>query len=582
MTDALKHRGPDEQQVVDLNFAQLGHTRLAIIDLQDGKQPMQRHFGSETYTIVYNGELYNTAEVKAELEQYGYHFETKSDTEVLLYSYIHWGAQCLQKVKGIFAFAIVEKHTKKLFLARDPFGVKPLFYAMHQGLFLFASEMKALFASDVVKPVVNEEGLARLLAIGPARPLGKTVYQSVFEVKPAHYVEVCAEAVVERPYYVPVYKEHSDSLLETIDQVNYLVTKAVQEQMVSDVPICTFLSGGIDSSIISMVASKELKKNGGQLATYSVEYASEHKFFEANDFQVSMDRPFVEAMVKAIDSEHHFLIYGEEELFQRLTSVLQAKDYPSMADIDSALYLVVKDVAKSFKVALSGECADELFGGYPWFQKEEQGLPWIQSIHERSKLLKRSLSERVNLSSILQKTTEDCLEPVKHAPKHQQFLYLNQMNFMQTLLERKDRMTMAHGLEVRVPFADIELVNYVWNIPPEWKRMNGVEKGLLRYAFEKELPNEIVWRKKNPFPKTHNPYYTKLVQQELAIRFAKKDTVLKELFDEEAFTELIQSGGESFKKPWFGQLMTGPQLLAYFIQLDEWVNRYGVNLHLEK
>ncbi len=575
MTKTLEHRGPDATQYFKDELVQLGHTRLAIIDVKDGQQPMQRTVGDETYTLVYNGELYNTDELRQYLVEQGYQFTTRSDTEVLLYAFIHWGIEGLERLNGIFAFAVYMHRQKKLYVVRDRFGVKPLFYSYNGGVFLFASEIKALLAHPLCDPIVNKEGLAILLTIGPSRVPGKTVYERILELPPGHYLSVNDGKVTVDRYYSIESKTHEDDLQTTIDKVEYLVTKAIQKQLVSDVPVCTFLSGGIDSSIISKVASDMMP-----LHTYSLEFLNNENHFKQNDFQVSADAPYVQKMVEAIKSEHHVVTLQEEQLFNALHHSLLAKDYPSMADIDSSLYLFCGNISKQFRVALSGECADELFGGYPWFTKENVHFPWIQSIHERDELLNRSMRQSLNLTKTLEDLYNKAIEPVSNKSKHHQLLYLNQMYFMQTLLERKDRMSMAHGLEVRVPFADHELVEYVWHIPHEVKRMGGVEKGLLRHAFDRHLPKEVLWRKKNPFPKTHNPLYTKLVQNELQSRYSDSQSILKLLFDQEAFTQLIQTGGASFKKPWFGQLMTGPQLLAYFIQLDEWFKAYRIQLVL--
>ena len=575
MTKTLQHRGPDSIEYVVDETIQLGHTRLAIIDVKDGLQPMQRTVRDETYTIVYNGELYNTEDLRQNLISLGYQFTTRSDTEVLLFAFIHWGIDCVERLNGIFAFAVYLHREKKLYIARDRFGVKPLFYSDNGGVFLFASEIKALLAHPLCTPVVNKEGLTALLTIGPSRVPGKTVYERILELPPGHYLSVERGNVKVQQYYAIASKPHEDNIQTTIDTVEHLVIQAIQRQLVSDVPVCTFLSGGIDSSIISKIASDTMP-----LHTLSLDFLNNAEHFKENDFQVSADTPFVQKMVDAIRSEHHVVTLREEQLFDALQHALIAKDYPSMADIDSSLYLFCGNIAKQFKVGLSGECADELFGGYPWFAKDYSSFPWIQSIHERDELLKPTIREALNLTKTLDELYNKAIEPVSKESKHHQLLYLNQQYFMQTLLERKDRMSMAHGLEVRVPFADHELVEYVWHIPHEMKRMGGVEKGLLRHAFNRHLPEEVLWRKKNPFPKTHNPLYTKLVQDELESRYNDSQSILKQLFGQDAFKQLIQSGGASFKKPWFGQLMTGPQLLAYFIQLDEWFKQYRIQLVL--
>jgi asparagine synthase (glutamine-hydrolysing) len=578
MTSTLEHRGPDQEGYYKEKYVHFGHRRLSIIDLQFGVQPMKRTIDGTTYIIIYNGELYNTQQVKDELVLAGYHFETNSDTEVLLMSFIHWKERCTEKINGIFAFAVYAKEQETIHLFRDRVGVKPLFYSFQEGNFVFASEIKAILAFTDNAPVVNVEGLSMLLSIGPSRVPGKTVYENIYEVLPAHYIKITEDEFYMAPYYTKASKTHEEDFSQTVNNVRELVTDAVERQLVSDVPVCTFLSGGIDSSIISMISAKKQPTN-----TFSLQFKQNNVHFKPSSYQHSEDGPFIEQVSSYIGSTHHIIEINEQELFNTLLDALKAKDYPSMADIDSSLLLLCQRVQTSYKVGLSGECADELFGGYPWFQKGHEAqqhtlFPWITSIVEREHLLKKKWRDKLKLKTTMTSMYEEAIAKVKGFTDIEKLFYLNEQFFMQTLLERKDRMSMATSLEVRVPFADDNLVNYVWNIPWDMKQYGGLEKGILRQAFKGQLPDEVLFRKKNPFPKTHHPNFTKLVQQELFKRWQNEKSILRELFEAEPFEQLIASGGSSFKKPWFGQLMTGPQLLAYFIQLDEWYTSYNVQL----
>lgn len=579
MTSTLEHRGPDQKGYYKDDYVLFGHRRLSIIDLQFGTQPMERTINGTTYIIIYNGELYNTQQVKDELEQEGYHFETNSDTEVLLISFIHWKERCTEKINGIFAFAVYVKNQETVYLFRDRVGVKPLFYSFQEGNFVFASEIKAILAFQSSAPVVNTEGLSMLLSIGPSRVPGKTVYENIYEVLPSHYIKITKDQFHSAPYFSKKSKPHNEDFAQTVKHVRELVTDAVERQLVSDVPICTFLSGGIDSSIISMIAAKKQPTD-----TFSLQFRQNTLHFKPSSYQHSEDGPFIEQVSNFIGSTHHIIEINEQELFDTLLDALKAKDYPSMADIDSSLLLLCQRVQSSFKVALSGECADELFGGYPWFQKNHEAhtqhtlFPWITSIAEREQLLKKKWRDKLNLKTTMENMYEEAVGKVEGYTNIEKLFYLNENFFMQTLLERKDRMSMATSLEVRVPFADDHLMNYVWNIPWDMKQHGDMEKGILRYAFKGQLPDDVLFRKKNPFPKTHHPNFTKLVQQELFKRWQNEKSILRELFEEEPFEQLIATGGASFKKPWFGQLMTGPQLLAYFIQLDEWFTSYNIQL----
>ncbi|KGR88206.1 asparagine synthase (glutamine-hydrolyzing) [Lysinibacillus odysseyi] len=585
MTETLAHRGPDEMNVKAFGKALLGHQRLAVIDLEGGRQPMQRTIGDRTYTLVYNGELYNTAALRKTLENRGYTFETTSDTEVLLAAYIEWQEACPTHLNGIFAFAVWCEEEESLFICRDRMGVKPLFYTERENEILFASEIKTLLKHPTIKPQVDLQGLKGLLSIGPSRIPGTTVFKNIIELKPAHYLKITPNEKKLVRYWDVSYHSHPHEEQETVEQVRTLLQTAIERQLVSDVPLCTFLSGGLDSSFITAVAAEQYRSNGKVLHTYSVDFEESDKFFQKNDFQVSQDAYWIQLMRDRFQTEHHEIILTQEAMVEALLEAMQLKDYPSMADIDSSLLLFCREMKKDFTVALSGECADELFGGYPWFFANTNYFPWIRSIKERDALLNNGWRDKLNLGGFLQETYDaaiaevpDLYDKSKEGKERGELFYLNNMFFMQTLLERKDRMSMGASLEVRVPFADHELVEYVWNIPWDMKTAGGHEKGILRKAAEGLLPEEIVWRKKNPYPKTYHPAYTKAVQTLLAECLADSSSILYELFDHEQLQQLLATGGASFQKPWFGQLMAGPQLLAYFVQLHHWFKNYNVEL----
>ncbi|WP_107841775.1 asparagine synthase (glutamine-hydrolyzing) [Metasolibacillus meyeri] len=571
MTDVLAHRGPDAQAIWTEQHAQLGHRRLAVIDVAGGAQPMTKM----NYTIVYNGELYNTEGLRQTLIAQGYTFTTTSDTEVLLCAFIEWKERCVEHLNGIFAFAVWDTNEQSVYLFRDRLGVKPLFYTQSAEGLLFASEIKALLAHHAIRPVVTYEGLTALLSIGPSRKPGTTVFKNIFELPPAYALQFNQQGIKSWCYWDVVTKEHTETLEQTIEHVRELATDAIKRQLVSDVPLCTLLSGGLDSSIITAIAARTSKE---KLHTYSIDYEDNEQFFMKNDFQTTRDRYWINIMSQQFDTVHHEVIVEQEQLVTYLRQALHGKDYPSMVDIDSSLVLFGQEIKKNFTVALSGECADELFGGYPWFYHDTPYFPWIRSSDERAQLLQDEWQKKLPLKDYLQQTYHDEMKQMPTTDKRQQLFYLNRQYFMQTLLERKDRMTMAAGLEVRVPFADHRLVEYAWNIPWEMKTVGGLEKGILRKSFEGILPQEVVYRKKNPYPKTYHPKYTNRVQEILQQRLENKNSILHELFNKEKINELIQSGGSSFKVPWFGQLMAGPQLLAFLIQIDMWFEEYKIEL----
>lgn len=577
MNKSLKYRGPDDHQYDISDHLLLGHNRLSIIDLKNGVQPMKY----KNYTIVYNGEIYNTNEIKKLLIEKGYTFTTTSDTEVLLKGYICFKEKILNMIEGIYAFAIYNQ--EELFLARDRLGVKPLFYSHMGNDFLFASEIKAILKSKIVKPIITKDSLSQLLSLGPSRVPGSGIFKDIYELRPAHYLTYKDGQINIQRYWNVASKEFNDTFEESVIKTRELLTDSIKRQMVSDVPIACFLSGGLDSSIITAVVSKNYDD---VLKTFSIDYEDNNKYFKGNAFQISEDKSFIDIMRKTFSTNHYFEIISQRKLAKLLKKSVVARDYPGMADIDSSLYWFSKQIKKEVKVALSGECADEIFGGYPWFYNEKirkrDNFPWIDSLDERNNLLKEDLKDKLKLKDYVSKTYEDIIKEIpEDSDEFKKLFYINMIMFMPTLLERKDRMTMMASLEARVPFADTKLIEYLWNVPWEYKFYHNKEKGLLREAFKDILPNEIFDRKKNPYPKTHHPKYTKIVSKMLRKRLKRKNNVIYKIFDKDKIRELIETNGSSFKTPWFGQLMTGPQLLAYLYQFDVWADKYKIILEID-
>lgn len=356
MSYQLRKRGPDASGRWISPNALIAHRRLSVVDPAGGGQPMIRQIEGQSYVITYNGELYNTLDLRNDLEKLGYKFYSNSDTEVLLVSYIEWGEKCVERFNGIFAFGIWNEKDRSLFMARDRFGVKPLFYAARGSSFIFASELKAMLENPLVKPVVNSEGLSEVFALGPARTPGCGVFKDVYELKPAHCLLYDSNGIHVRKYWSLESRPHTDSLEDTIAKVRELVLDSIERQFVSDVPVCTFLSGGLDSSAITSLASIHFRKQGQTLNTYSIEYKDNEKYFAPSLFQPDSDTPWIERMSKEFSTSHHYIIVDTPQVVEALESAVEAKDLPGMADIDSSLWLFCREVKKGATVALSGEC----------------------------------------------------------------------------------------------------------------------------------------------------------------------------------------------------------------------------------
>lgn len=589
MVKTLKKRGPDGEGIYISNNVIFGHRRLIVVDPKGGSQPMTKIFEGRRYTLIYNGELYNTEDLRKKLIEKGFKFESYSDTEVLLTSYIRWGKECVNKLLGIFAFAIFDEQKQEVFLARDQMGVKPLFYSICNGEFIFGSEIKTILAYPSVKREIDKEGLTEIFGLGPATIPGSAVFKNIKEVAPANCVLINKDNNIKKwEYWTVKAEEFNETAEEAINHTRELLIDAIKRQLVGDVPLCTFLSGGLDSSAISAIAGQEFKKNGKTLTTYSINYEDNDKYFKASLFEPNSDEYFAKEMAKFIGSNHKNVILNHSDLASALKNSVLSRDLPGMADIDSSLLLFCKEIRKNFVVGLSGECADEIFGGYPWFTHDDMfyldTFPWSRFVKNRTEILNEKIKD-IPIEELVQYQYKKSLSKVPHTDKEskrdyrmKEVSYLNLKWFMVNLLNRKDRSSMYNSLEVRVPFADIRLVQYAFNMPADIKLYKGREKGLLRSSLEGILPDDIIYRKKSPYPKTHNPIYTDIICRMMNEIMKDKSEPIHEIIDDNVVKEIIDTRGESYKSPWYGQLMTGPQLLAYLIQVNIWLKEYNVNL----
>lgn len=587
MGTTMKHRGPDGTDVFLSAHAMLHHNRLAVMDPEHGSQPMTAEWEGKKYTIVYNGELYNAPELRSELSRMGVIFQTHCDTEVVLYSYILFGEKCPEKLNGIFAFGVYDEKKRQLFLARDRLGVKPLFYTTVESVFLFASEIKALLAYPGVRAELDQTGLWQLLYLTPVTLNGSGVFRNIFEVKPGYCGTFSERGLRLFPYWTLEAYECRDTPESAAEKTRELLVDAISRQLVSDVPLCTFLSGGLDSSVITSVASGEFRRYGETLSTYSFEYEGNKENFESSLFQPQGDDEFAVFLGEWLGTAHSVLTAPTASVAEHLFSAVSARDIPGQADIDSSLLYFCSEVKEEHTVALSGECADEIFGGYPWFYRPgmlyRDFFPWIHHPKARIELFDPSIVRPEEgyeyLSSVYQQSIRECsvLDTDSFEDRTARIAsWLSVSYFMTSLLERKDRMSMANGLEVRVPFADHRILEYVYNVPWSVKFENRTEKALLRRAMKEFLPEKILYRKKSPYPKTHHPLYQTTVRELLAKRMEKNESVLRQLLNKQKFDEMLEAENST----WFGQLMAKPQLLAWLIQFDFWFEKYQVSIVL--
>ena len=586
MLSTMLRRGPDGNGTYRDSYCTLLHTRLAIIDPTGGSQPMELSWAGEDYIISYNGEIYNTEEIRKDLLRHGHTFQGHSDTEVVLHAYAQWGADSLLRLNGIFAFAIWERVKRRMFIARDRMGVKPLFYKEHEGGLLFSSEIKTILAYPTVKAELDSHGVAEVLLLGPGRTPGCGVFRGISELESGCCGYYTASKLHIWRYWSLKDREHTDTFPQTVETVRELVCDAIRRQMVSDVPIGTFLSGGLDSSLITSVCSTEMWGRGGRLDTFSVDYVDNDKYFKPGKFQPNADGSYIRIMEKALQTNHHWTVLAPEMLIGKLEDATKARDLPGMADVDFSLLAFCEEIRHTVKVSLSGECADEIFGGYPWYRDPEvralAGFPWAQNTKHRASFLNREHLSKLKPEEYIQDRYQQTIHQSDVLPgtspqerRMKEMVNLNQRWFMQTLLDRKDRMSMYNGLEVRVPFCDYRIAEYLYGVPWALKDHNGYEKGLLRTAMTGVLPEEVLWRKKSPYPKTYDPRYLEIVSDRLRSLLNDPTAPIFQLVRREALEDLLTA---EYAWPWYGQLMKVPQTIAYMLQIDFWMREYHISI----
>jgi asparagine synthase (glutamine-hydrolysing) len=588
MIATMACRGPDDAGLWLAPRVALGHRRLAVIDVEGGHQPMPAPGDPDPAAVLsFSGEIYNFRELRAELAGRGYRFRTHSDTEVLLASYLEWGAECVSRLNGMFAFAVWDNRAQELVLARDRMGIKPLYYAeLGHGL-LFGSEPKAVLANPEFPRELDDEGIAELFAV-PVRTPGHGVFRGLRELRPGHLLRVTASGVRESRYWSLVTRPHTDDLPTTVATVRDLLDDTTRRQMISDVPLCSLLSGGVDSSALTALAAGA---STDRIRTFSVEFRGAELDFEPTPIRPSLDSPYVRLAAEHIGTEHTAVKLDPADLVAAADIPLRAKDLPGAGDFDISLYLLFREIRKHATVALSGESADEVFGGYPWYRDPEvlngQTFPWFPHSRKPAELLHGDIRARIRPEEYEADRYAEALAEIPRlegetgqARRLREICYLDLTRQLALMLDRKDRLSMAVGLEVRVPFCDHRLVEYLWNVPWELKTTGGIEKGLLRNAVDGLLPDDITWRPKSAYPTTKDPSYAKAIDAATAELLADPAAPLFDLVDRKALRDAVDSGHTSAatSAP-FGTVGPYQKIgLSYLLDIDNWLRQHRVRL----
>lgn len=590
MARALIHRGPDEQSyhyfpqgAFSQNFLLAGYIPGTF---HHQMQPITRDYKDNTYTLLFDGFITNPEDIAIDLEIHQISTKTMSLEELLLFSYLTNGTDFAKNLRGAFALAIFDQNHKTLYLFRDPLGLRPLFYSHKGHSLIFASEIKALFEHPDVCPTVNLEGLTELLSLGPARKPGSAIFAGISEVKPGHYITFGKDIFLEEAFHQFEIKEHTDSYEDTLDHISELLNQSIDSLKSAVMPSCCLLSGGLDSSVVT---AKLAADSDTPIATYSLEFDNSRQHFKSNAFQPALDAPFVTEMVNHLGTKHTIYNCDNETQFHYLKRSVAAHDLPAMADVDSSYMYFCEKVASQHKIVYTGECADEIFCGYPWYHNTDSDpktFPWSIDLSPRYSLLNDNL-----ISSI---PFEDCVrqaylstckeigldgENTSEDMRHHKTFYLTIRYFMQTLINRGDRAAAINNMDARMPFASLDLTEYLFNVPFEIKAKNGERKHLLREYATGLLPENIRVRKKSPYPKTYDPGYEALVNDALLSALSKPDCPLLAIVDKEKAANFCRQT-KDLSRPWYGQLMAGPQLVAHYLQILYWLEMYHIEISI--
>ncbi len=581
---SMKRRGTIPQSYYS-GGKMLLHTESSSAKNHDLPLPTLQWAG-ERYAITFDGTIFNREEIYRMLLKEGHHLEIGSDAELMLCGFASWQETVLDRVNGAFAFAALCEKQEKVFLARDRMGVKPLFYKAHMNGLLFASEMKTILAYPGVDALLDAQGAAEIMLLGPGRTPGSGVFCGVKEVEPGCCGFYQGGNLQLRRYWRLRDRIHTESFEDTQDHIRYLLTDSIRQQMKADEVVGTMLSGGLDSSLVSALCARELEAQGKRLDTFSLDYQDNDKYFTPGRFQPNSDTQFIRIMQEALDFQHHWTVLTPEDLVDGICEATLARDLPGMADVDTSLLAFCGKIKPYCSIVLSGECADELFGGYPWYRDPEMrdgdGFPWAKTTAERTAFLQDWLTDQIDpgefLNSRYRRTIEQADILPENNPQERRIKELVNLNirwFMQTLLERGDRMGASWDLDIRMPFCDYRIAEYLYGVPWGMKDYKGYEKGLLRRCMEGVVPQSILYRKKSPFPKTHDPHYLEIVSQLLRQVLQDKNAPIFQLVRSDALNALLH---QDFQWPWYGQLMRRPQTIVYMLQVNYWLQHYSVKI----
>ncbi len=593
MSEALVKRGPDRQGTCLFSNGAFSQNELSCChihpDIPCEPQPVTKTLNKDSFTLLYDGYISNLPQLRRSMEQDQINTSDLSQEELILCAFIRYGPDFVKKLSGAFAMAVYDSAKKLLYLFRDPLGLRPLYYTVHNDTLVFASELKGIFAYPGIEPALDLDGLNEIFSMGPAHSPGCGVFKDVCEIRPGHLLVYGSDRLFVERYHRFSISEHSDSYEDTLFRVKELLDKSIRTLACTNTAPASLLSGGLDSSVITACLVRE-STGDEPLKTFSFELKGSRNHFRPNSFQPALDAPFVHQMADALSTDHTTLVCSNAEQFEYLKNSVDAHDLPAMADIDSSLIYFCEKIAPQNRIAFTGECADELFCGYPWYHRKEMytanTFPWSLDLSFRKNLLKDDLINKLHMDEYINEqylaACRDLLsgaDPASSSYLHQKTMYLTIRFFMQTLVDRTDRTASCNSMDIRVPFADLALAEYLFEVPYEMKTKNGEIKHLLREFARGLLPEQVRTRQKSPYPKTYDPGYERLLSSALFQVASDPNSPILSFMDKKKLISFCQRP-KDYGKPWFGQLMAAPQLMAYYLQINYWLTKYQIKLDL--
>lgn len=570
------------------DFCGMVRKEEGYLDVLDSETLKVYKYKGEIYIVAYDGDICNKDEIREELIARGDYFNTDEEEEIVLKCYLAFGEEAFNNFEGVFSVGIYNVDDKKLILARDPIGAKSMFFSIVKDDVIFSNNVGNIVKSRYVKPEVTYEGIAELMTLGPSRRQNSAIFRNINQLEPGSFLEFNYPNVAVKKYADFEAFSLNESFEDTVENVREMLVDSILKQYPKDQDVCALLSGGLDSSIVTTVVADVAKEEGNILKTFSVDYEGNETFFKANDFQPNSDGEWIKKMVEFLDIDHTNIRLSSEELVDSLNTAMIARGFPGMGDIDTSLLRFCDKMSERADIGMGGECADEVFGGYPWFHRpaliESDFFPWIRSVTERGEFVNKEIKHNVDIVKFAKDIYSDELKKVpilegetEKEKRIREIGYLTYRWFLPVLLERQDKMATKANFKIRAPFCNFKLMKYVYNIPWEYRVKGDMEKGLLRTAFKDLLPSEVVERKKSPYPKTFNPKYKELVTRELSHIIENPTSPILDVIDLDNVKRLMYEE-ETANRPWFGQLMRGPQVMAFLIQVNGWMKEFRVSI----